>query len=281
MTGAVDPRVERAFLDACHAELRALKPGNVHDHAPGHRMVVADFETSAAAAAPWIARRGLPVGERILGAMDATMAAVGQNTNLGILLLAAPLAAAAESPGALGDAATLRRKLAGILESTTVDDAAAVFAAIRTANPGGLGRAAEADVSDVPKVTLTAAMALAADRDRIARQYVTTFADVFETGLEARRRATLTQTDAAGVTTDVFFAFAATFPDTHVARKHGPERAEAVRLRFALEAGFLRDSGPGRLLDFDAELKGEGINPGTSADLTVATEFAARLLEYK
>ena len=31
------------------------------------------------------------------------------------------------------------------------------------------------------------------------------------------------------------------------------------------------------LLKFDAELKAAGINPGTSADLTVATLFAAAL----
>ena len=40
-------RVADAFRDACLAELRALKPGNVHDYAEGHGMTLAQFETSA------------------------------------------------------------------------------------------------------------------------------------------------------------------------------------------------------------------------------------------
>ena len=87
--------VGEAFHDSCLAELDALKPGNVHRFADDTRMSVADFERSAAAAAPVMGRAGLPVGKRILGAVEATRNAVGQNTNLGIILLAAPLASAA------------------------------------------------------------------------------------------------------------------------------------------------------------------------------------------
>lgn len=279
--GPVDPAVRRAFVEACHAELRALKPGNVHDHAPGHRMTVADFEASAEAAAPWIAAAGRPVGERVRGAMAATFDAVGQNTNLGILLLAAPLAVAFESLGGPASPDALRARLGAVVDATTVADAAAVYAAIRIANPGGLGSAGAEDVSDTPTVTLKAAMALAADRDRIARQYVTTFADVFELGLPAHRRATLTQREPARVATTVFFAFAAAFPDTHVVRKYGPQVADALQAQFAERSAFAADADLDRLREFDRELKDRGVNPGTSADLTVATEFVVRLTKYK
>jgi len=50
------------------------------------------------------------------------------------------------------------------------------------ASPGGLGRAERYDVFKPATVTLREAMAEAADRDRIARQYVTDFADVFGLG---------------------------------------------------------------------------------------------------
>jgi triphosphoribosyl-dephospho-CoA synthase len=279
--GAVDPVVRRAFVEACHAELRALKPGNVHDHAPGHRMTVADFEASAAAAAPWIARTGLPVGERVRGAMAATFDAVGQNTNLGILLLAAPLAVAVEGLGEPASPEALRAEVGAVIDRTTVADAAAVYEAIRIANPGGLGTAGAEDVSAAPTVTLKAAMALAADRDRIARQYVTTFADVFGIGLSAHRRATLTQRGAPMVTTAVFFAFAAAFPDTHVVRKFGRPVADALQAQFAERSAFADDLDLERLRIFDRELKDRGVNPGTSADLTVATEFTVRLLGNK
>src|SRR5262249_22819075 len=88
-------QIAEAFEAACLAELDAPKPGNVHVFASGHRMSTAEFERSAAAAAAPIAAEGARVGARILNAVEATFAAVGANTNLGIILLCAPLAAAA------------------------------------------------------------------------------------------------------------------------------------------------------------------------------------------
>ena len=174
--------VEAAFLDACRAELEALKPGNVHRHAAGHGMTVDDFLCSAEVAAPAIAAKGEPVGRRILGAVEATRAAVGQNTNLGILLLCAPLALAAER--AAGPAA-LWPALEEVLASLTVDDARLAYRAIRLASPGGLGRSDAADVQDEPVITLLEAMRLAAERDRIAWNYTNGFADIRDTGLPA------------------------------------------------------------------------------------------------
>ncbi len=91
--------IEAAFREACAAELAALKPGNVHRHAAGHGMTMDDFVRSADAAARPLCRTGATLGERILDAVAATRAAVGQNTNLGIVLLCAPLAMAAERGG--------------------------------------------------------------------------------------------------------------------------------------------------------------------------------------
>ena len=96
MNGLED-RVAAAYIEACLAELDAPKPGNVHRFAPGHRMEVEDFVRSAEASAAPIAARGARVGIRVRAAVDATLEAVGQNTNLGIILLCAPLAAAAEA----------------------------------------------------------------------------------------------------------------------------------------------------------------------------------------
>src|SRR5436189_199128 len=62
--------IRDAYLAACRTELRALKPGNVHDYAPGHGMNVADFEASAIASAPSLAAPGIGVGARILDAVE-------------------------------------------------------------------------------------------------------------------------------------------------------------------------------------------------------------------
>ena len=95
-------RIADAYRAACLAELAALKPGNVHRFADGHGMTVADFAASAEASAPTLAAAGAGVGERVLRSVEATRQAVGMNTNLGILLLAVPLAAAAAAAASLG-----------------------------------------------------------------------------------------------------------------------------------------------------------------------------------
>lgn len=266
--GLAPAAIAEAYRAACLAELDALKPGNVHAFADGHRMVVADFALSAAVSGPLLARPGARVGARVRDGVEATMAAVGQNTNLGILLLCAPLAAAAERGGAIA------QSLADVLDGLGPDDAEAVFSAIRRANPGGLGRAARHDVRQAPPASVLAAMAEAAPRDRIARAYVTGFEDVFAIGVPALAAARAAGLAPPWTTTAVFLAYLAGMPDSHVARKHGPDTAERVRREAETLLGLDLGMAPvADLLAHDGRLKADAINPGTSADFTVATLF--------
>lgn len=105
--GGLVNAIAEAFIAACRDEIEAPKPGNVHIFADGHGMTVPDFLRSAEAAAPALSNPSLLVGARILAAVEATFAAAGMNTNLGIILLCAPLAAAAETGADLHT--TLRR----------------------------------------------------------------------------------------------------------------------------------------------------------------------------
>jgi triphosphoribosyl-dephospho-CoA synthase len=279
MSGLSARQTSELFLAACRAELQALKPGNVHVHAGGHGMEVDQFEASAVAAAPFLVATGEKVGVRILRAVEASFAAAGCNTNLGILLLCAPLAAAVEAPLQ----GTLRDRLRIVLNSFDDEDTAAVFAAIRTANPGGLGAVPEQDVAGAPTVGLLEAMGMAARRDRVAAAYLTDYVEVFEFGLgvlaNARRQ---TEVDSLAVTT-LHMAYLAYFPDSHILRKHGAAIAEAVREQANALAPLWqpvaqRNTLP-ELLDFDAELKRHNVNPGTTADLVVTTLFAASLCD--
>jgi triphosphoribosyl-dephospho-CoA synthase len=267
-------RIAEAYTAACLLELDALKPGNVHRHAEGHGMTVADFLLSAEISAPALARPGASVGSRVLDAVQATRAIVGQNTNLGIVLLSAPLAAAAEQ-----NEPDLGVALATVLEVLNLDDARAVFAAIAAANPGGLGKVERHDVHARPTVTLREAMADAAARDLVARQYVTDFADVLGVGAPIFVAATASGASAAEAATAVYLAFLATEPDSHIARKFGRDVAVALRDEAASRREIPID--PRRrydaLMAWDAELKARGLNPGTCADLTVASIFAAYL----
>lgn len=202
--------------------------------------------------------------------MAATRAGVGQNTNLGIVLLCAPLAAAAERPGPLRDG------LGCVLAGLDAADAAGLYAAIRLANPGGLGSAARHDVTaEGPPPPFLAAMAEAAVRDRIARAYVSGFEDLFTVGLPALAAARARGLAEPWTTTAVHLAFLTGFPDSHIARKFGAATAERVRAEAAsaLRGLTLGEGARAALLAHDSALKTAGFNPGTSADLTVATLF--------
>jgi len=270
-------RIAAAFTAACRDELDAPKPGNVHAWRASRELTVAAFVRSAEAAAGPIAEEGARVGHRIAGAIEATLGAVATNTNLGIVLLCAPLAAAAETM-----TADLRAALARVLDDLDRDDAALAFRAIVQASPAGLGRAARHDVFAPASATLREAMAEAANRDRIARQYVTVFDDVFSLGLPTFAAALPRYGERSWATLAVYLAFLAAFSDSHIVRKHGTRPAEEVRHTAAtFHARLSAADDPETLLDdllaWDAVLKERNINPGTSADLTVATLFAHRL----
>jgi triphosphoribosyl-dephospho-CoA synthase len=268
--------IAKDFLIACRDELVALKPGNVHVFGDGHGMTVDDFMRSAEAAAPEIARPGASLGERVLGAVRATREAVGQNTNLGILLLCAPLAMAGERDG------LLHRNLRDVLAESTVQDADLVFQGIVLASPAGLGEVAQHDVRSPATVTLKEAMREAADRDSIARLYAEDFAPLFHRALPAFYRTLQRRQSKSWAVADCYLRWLALWPDSHIVRKYGHHPASAVQgkarlLSEAMERVRNIETVLPQLRDWDSELKSLNLNPGTSADLTVATVFAWQL----
>jgi triphosphoribosyl-dephospho-CoA synthase len=271
--GLAPAAVAEAFRHACIVDVQAFKPGNVSLASPGHGMRAEDFIASAQAAAAVMAEPGLRVGQRILRGIEATREVVAFNTNLGIVLLCAPLVHAAVEPA---QERRLRARLRAVLAQLSVDDARDAYQAIRQAQPGGLGDSPRHDVSAPPAVTLLEAMREARSRDRIAWQYVSGFEDIFEAGSAVGREALARLGDPAWAAVSIYLEFLARYPDTHIARKYGEQMAGAVT-REALEpARVLRSAAQPSdamplLESFDRSLKGRSLNPGTSADLTVAT----------
>jgi triphosphoribosyl-dephospho-CoA synthase len=259
---------------ACLLEATARKPGNVHrfrDFDDAHYL---DFVLSAAAiAGPLDQVRELGIGPTILRAVEATRRYANTNTNLGMILLLAPLAAVPIEDD-------LRNGVQRVIEWTTVDDAALVYRAIRLASPGGLGEVDDQDVSEEPTLTLRDAMALAADRDLVARQYASGFADVFDRALPRLRASIGRGRPVETAIVDAYLDFLSDHPDTLIARKRGPATALEASRRASkvLERGW-PDSPEGieALGDFDDWLRADGHarNPGATADLTTAALFAA------
>ncbi len=188
-------------------------------------MTTADFLASAEAAAPFIAAAHSTVGARIAGAVEATWARVGQNTNLGIILLCAPLAQAA----ATAQSADLRRETRRVLQALDIIDADAAFRAIAQARPAGLGAAPS--MTSMRRLKRLCSRRCAPPPTATASPGNTpTVSPIFSTSA-LRRWPTRDArgADAPLATLSVYAALLAAFPDSHIARKHGLAAAETVR----------------------------------------------------
>lgn len=270
--------IQRAYQTACLDELQALKPGNVHIFADGHDMDISHFISSAEASAPVLCQSNASVGERILTAVQATQRAVSMNTNLGIILLCAPLVhTAAQFVGQpLPNTAALRESLQITLENLTVEDGQAASQAIVLASPAGLGERSELDVQAVPEVSLLALMQAAQGDDRIAQQYANGYVDLFGFGLECLQSGLSQWEQPAWAATWLYLNFLSTYEDTHLIRKYGEGVAKGVMLEAQEVRQQCQHEGHPKylkraLLDWDQSLKSRRLNPGTSADLTVTT----------
>ena len=278
MTRVAVTDVSAAAQLACLLEASAAKPGNV---SPGRHFADAryeDFLASAAAIGRPLANAGArSLGATVRSAIDATSGWTRSNTNLGIVLLLTPIARAA----VLGPV-DLRQTLREVLSATTVDDARDVYAAIRQARPGGLGTVDAQDVTGEPTMTLLDVMKLAAGRDGIAREYATAFELTFETStpiLAQARRDGLSWDEAV---VETFLTLLADWPDTHIARRAGPETAAALshEAKSVLALGGIRTAeGRQAIAAMDRKLRNAGntANPGTTADLTAAAIFVLLL----
>ncbi len=259
---------------ACMMEVLSPKPGNV---SPGRDFAdasVRDFMDSACAIAPELAVAGTrPLGVTILKAVQATRAVVNHNTNLGIILLIAPLAAVHEGR-------TLNDGIDEVLNAAVVSDSRIVYQAIRLAQPGGIGDSTEQDLNSEPTLNLVECMRLASDRDMIARQYANSFEDVLKNGVrwldEAAEHAESQPQQIAWLALRLM----AEFGDSLIARKCGQQMSNTVRLKASevLDNGWpIGQYSTRRFAEFDAFLRHDSNrrNPGTTADLVAAILFAA------
>ena len=257
---------------ACLLEVTTPKPGNVHRGADFEDLTFTDFMASAVAIAPAMQAAGdTPLGETVLSAVTATRRMVKTNTNLGTILLLAPLASVPRDLPLAGG-------VARVLARLDADDASLVYDAIGQSQPGGLGCVNEMDIAGPPPQDLIAAMRAAADRDLVARQYTNNFSEVLarivpwlSTGLDAGWKLTDT-------IIHTYLRLMSQLPDSLIARKCGLQLAQSAAGR---AAKILESGSPGSnsylqaLADFDFWLRSDGHrrNPGTSADMIAAGLF--------
>jgi len=264
------------LYNACILEASARKPGNVHPEAAFEDLTFSDFVQSAEALSqvlPLACSKG--VGWAVLESIRETQARLTRptNPNLGIALLLAPLVTVPRN-------VSLTNGITAVLDGLTVEDARHVYEAIRLANPGGMGKVEQSDVSETPKISLREAMAVAADRDSIAAEYCSGFQIILGTAVPFLAARKDFQQDWENAVLQLQLLLMGRFPDTLIARKCGRKIAEesAARAAQVFELGG-PETEPGRraLGQFDQWLRADGHrrNPGTTADLIAASLFAA------
>lgn len=269
---------------ACELEASAPKPGNVHPGADFPDLSYAELVAAGAALAP--AFHAAPrhrLGTTIRAAVAASRRVTRSNANLGIVLVAAPLAAVPEDEWPTAEA--VARVLAGLVPA----DAHDCWAAIAEARPGGMGRRERWDVAAAPPDDLLAAMQAAADHDQIARLWARGYEPLFAGPVTDLERELLAGHDLGDAIVLAFLRQLAREPDSLIARKHGPQVADGVAARAAAviapgtrdwrsaARAFERDVVAGHgLPGFVAPPGGArpgAVNPGTTADLVAGALY--------
>lgn len=265
---------------ACLLEVSANKPGNVTPFADFADTRYTDFLASAVILGQVMRKAATTaVGSLVLDAVRETKRLVGRNTNLGIALLFVPLARAALCRGRR----PLRSRLRDVLTAMTPYDGQRVYEAIRLAEPGGLGQADCLDVlATRGRVRLLEAMRAAADRDSIAREYVTDFEITFTIGTPTLERSLQELGDPEASVIQTYLTILSRVPDSLIARRCGAREAARISReagKILAIGGVCTEQGWRRLRRWDGALRKDNnrLNPGTTADLAASALFVVAL----
>jgi triphosphoribosyl-dephospho-CoA synthase len=216
----------------------------------------------------------------------------GGNVLLGHILIFAPLAAAAaiclktEKTGFYDFKVNLKK----IIDDSTVRDTIDLYEAIKTCNPGGLGKIEKYDIYDndslqqikKDEINLKKIFELSKNYDSISLEYSQGFSIIMEEGLPFYFEKFNLTKDINTSTVDTFLKILASHPDTLIIRKSSLSEAVSVS-QDASEilkcGGISSEIGLKLCKQLDLKLQGKkGImNPGTTADLLAGIIFCALL----
>lgn len=260
---------------ACLLEAAAPKAGNVHPGTSFADMSYEDFRKSACAIAPLFDDSSIRgVGDLILQAVEATRQVVSVNTNLGIILLTAPLAHCRRNYPQFRSFSSLPN----LTDFLQPHDSFQIYRAIQSAKAGGLGKVDDMDVQATPPDNILDAMQVASAWDDIAFEYVHGFAGVFRMADRLDELRTEADGDWLEAVCRLQVERLADRGDTLIARKNGPSIVEEVkRLALAVLQTSTAVERTNRYAELDAFLRADGHrrNPGTTADLLAAATLIA------
>jgi len=304
------------YVGRCHAlagllEVSAYpKPGNIHRLRDSVETRYEHFLAGSVATMPALrdlASRAhysscggdwssLGLGEAILKAVKEMLTwQRGGNVHLGVVLLHAPIAAAAgaayEEDGV--SSTSIRGSLTEVVAAATPRDTVNIYKAIDLAmTRRTLGKVSDLDISDESSLevieeeglTPVQVFELCKDRDTICSEWVNGFTVTFEEGHRHLSHRLEEGETVNSAIVETFLYLLSRHQDSLIIRKSGMEKAKEVSgraaqvLRHRGEPGFMEE-----VRRMDEELwSGNGkLNPGTTADLTAASIFVQLLTGWR
>jgi triphosphoribosyl-dephospho-CoA synthase len=305
--------ISKCLQLATMLEVSAEKPGNVSFTSSFEGTRAEHFLASAVAAGPTfqeaaylgtaVAEKRLEIGKVGLGqlikdcAEDVNSWQKGGNTILGTVMLLVPIAVAAGmtpmKKGYVLDFSKMRKNIDLAVKSTTAWDSVHLYEAVDIANPSGLGDAPDLDITDPASkerllkenINLFEVFKISSEYDDICYEWVNNYPITFDLTYPYLTKQLENKPFNTAVV-HTFLKILSERPDTFIARKVGKEKALEVseEAKTVLELGGLETAqGKKNLAEFDKKLrvKGNSINPGTTADLTAAALALCTLSGYR
>ena len=264
--------LQNAYLFACRKDIELIKPGNVNIKSPHSDTNAEDYLESSLLSSKELFKPDYSLGERILNSIKITRSKIKTNTNLGIILLCAPIIHACIYFNNL----TMREGIKKTLSSSTVKDTQDLCMAINISAPGGLGTREIYDTASKPTVSILEIMNHSASYDRISYQYSHDYSDIFDFIIPRLVFLNKKHNSLDISLSLMFMEILAKIPDSHISRKFDDKIAKktsnnASDLLKILDREYSPDYLADRLNNLDYEYKKKGINQGTTADLLVAS----------
>ena len=264
--------LKAAYLFSCKKDIELIKPGNVNLLSPHKDTKAQDYLDSATLSSKELFNQNHSLGKRILESVKVTRSQVNVNTNLGIILLCAPVIQSYIDFNALD----LRDCIKKTLSATSVKDTHDLCAAINISSPGGLGDSDMYDTASYPNISIKQIMDYSKEYDRISYQYSHNFTDIFDFIIPKLEFLNQRYESLDISLSLLFIEILAKIPDSHISRKFGDKIAKktsnnAYDLLKILNREYDPDYLAKALNNLDYEYKKKGINPGTTADLLVAS----------
>ena len=264
--------LKSAYLFSCKKDIELIKPGNVNLLSSHKDTKAQDYLDSAILSSKELFNQNYSLGKRILESVNVTRSQVNVNTNLGIILLCAPVIQSYIDFNNLD----LREGVKKTLSTTSIKDTHDLCAAINISSPGGLGDSDMYDTASYPNASIKQIMDYSQEYDRISYQYSHNFSDIFDFIIPKLEFLNQRYESLDISLSLLFIEILAKIPDSHISRKFGDKIAKktsnnAHDLLKILDREHDPDYLAKALNNLDYEYKKKGINPGTTADLLVAS----------